>query len=126
MHINTRKLRIKAKHLAEEARIIRREARLVHGLERYSLNHHRTTTVRNEARATQLAYQFLRGKRAYAEIEGPRTNTYFRACWIDSKVTAMVKKYGTAKDVERLGYWFLGVETQPVREAETAVETAVA
>ena len=62
MNINTRKLRIKAKHLAEEARIIRREAQKTSGMDKWDLNHHRTATVRNEARATQLAYQFLLGK----------------------------------------------------------------
>jgi hypothetical protein len=108
MKINTRKLRIKAKHLAEEARIIRREARLVHGLDRYNLNHHRTWDVRNEARATQLAYQFLRGKRAYAEIEGPGTDTYFRQRHIDRRIEAMVKKYGQPGDVDRLKEWLGG------------------
>ncbi|RLA51606.1 MAG: hypothetical protein DRR42_09815 [Gammaproteobacteria bacterium] len=110
MNINTRKLRIKAKHLAEEARIIRREARNVHGLERYDLNHHRTTTVRNEARATQLAYQFLWGRRKYAEIEGPRTDVNKRIVYIDHRIRIMLKKYGEPGDVERLDDWLAGKE----------------
>lgn len=105
MNLNTRKLRIKAKHLAEEARIIRREAKLVHGLDRYNLNYHRTWDVRNEARATQLAYQFLRGKRRYSEIEGPRTDTWFRKLYIDVRIKAMVRKYGSESDLERLDNW---------------------
>lgn len=109
MNINTRKLRIKAKHLAEEARIIRREAQNVSGLEKYALNHHRTWDVRNEARATQLAYQFLRGKRTYAEIEGSNTNFDFRRMYIDHRVLAMVKKYGEPGDVDRLTAWWNGV-----------------
>jgi hypothetical protein len=110
MNINTRKLRIKALHLAEEARIIRKESRAVTGMARWDLNHHRTTTVRNEARATQLAYQFLLGKRTYAEIEGPRTDTFKRICTIDHRVKAMIKKYGKPGDEERLKDWFNGKE----------------
>lgn len=108
MNINTRKLRIKAKHLAEEARIIRREAQQVSGLERHALNEHRKWTVRNEARATQLAYQFLRGRREYREIEGPSTNIHFRQSYIDARIRAMVKKYGSPGDVERLEDWLAG------------------
>jgi hypothetical protein len=105
MNINTRKLRIKALHLAAEARIIRREASKTSGMSKWSLNHHRTTVVRNEARATQLAYQFLLGKRTYREIEGMRTDIAFRKTWIDSRLTTMVKKYGKPGDVERLEEW---------------------
>ena len=110
MNINTRKLRIKAKHLAEEARIIRKEASETHGMDKWSLNHHRTTTVRNEARATQLAYQFLLGKRKYAEIEGPRTDIMKRLVHIDPRIKAMIKKYGQPGDAERLIGWLDGKE----------------
>lgn len=104
MDINTRKLRIKAKHLAEEARIIRREARLVRGLERHELNHHRTTVVRNEARATQLAYQFLLGKRAYREIERTCDSHKF-ACVVQGRVEDMVKRYGGTSRLPDLAAW---------------------
>ena len=105
MNINTRKLRIKALHLAEETRIIRKESRAVTGMYRWDLNHHRTTIVRIEARATQLAYQFLLGKRRYSEIEGPRTDTFKRICTIDHRIKAMVKKYGPIGSEERLKVW---------------------
>lgn len=80
-------LRVKVKSLAEEATIIRKEERTV--LKRRDwhmvrqgpndivdhfygiyvrLHTHRVHDVRNEARSSQLAYAFLRGK-TYAETE---------------------------------------------------------
>ena len=59
---------MKIKSLAEEARIIRREESRYKGPiwgpteTRNSLHNHRTYDVRNEARASLLAYGFLRGK----------------------------------------------------------------
>ena len=90
-------LKIKIKSLAAEARIIRAEerkakaqrrtavatlaceeatvwfakaeARLARATETFwSLRHHRTSAVRNEARISQLAYGFLRST-SYSEIE---------------------------------------------------------
>ena len=55
-------LKIKVKHLAEEARIIRAEEQKLHGMEKWKLQHHRKTTVRDAARRTQVAYQMLRGR----------------------------------------------------------------
>jgi acetyl-CoA acetyltransferase len=54
-------LRIKIKSLAAEAMSIREEARKVHGMVKWELNHHRTTTVRWHARHNLLAYGLLRG-----------------------------------------------------------------
>ena len=60
-------LRVKIKSLAEEARIIRAEERrwVVDGRKDnatwHSLNHHRRHDVRDEARASLLAYAYLRG-----------------------------------------------------------------
>lgn len=48
-------LRVKAKSLAEEAHLIRREERRTRGLLRDELRWHRTGVVRFEARATHLA-----------------------------------------------------------------------
>jgi hypothetical protein len=108
MNINTRKLRIKAKHLAEEARIIRREAQRVHGMDRWQLNHHRQTTVRDEARATQLAYQFLRGKHPYHALEATVNDPGKLHSCILPRVRAMVQKYGEPGDANRLSAWITG------------------
>lgn len=88
-------LKIKIKHLAEEARIIRREERKVHGMERWKLQHHRKTKVRDAARRTQVAYQILRGRDwqscAILDSDG-------ELAWFDRKaVERMVEKYGPPK-----------------------------
>lgn len=105
-------LKVKSKHLSEEARIIRFEE---HKLKRQkiwlkehqkdnseiaaqwqSLNDHRRWDVRNENRATFLARAYIAGK-SYAAVEQYRKperefdfNTY-----IIPRVVAMVNKYGT-------------------------------
>lgn len=82
------KLKVKIKHLAEEARIIRAEERKANKLGEYdlqnSLHLHRTGKLRREARATLLAYQFLRGI-PYAACEPsaktlPDTKAFQRMC----------------------------------------------
>lgn len=81
-------LKVKLKSLAAEARIIRQEeARNKHM--RLGLMAHRRDVVRPEARATHLAYSFLRGKR-YADIERHvRTDPDW------GKIQKMVERYGT-------------------------------
>jgi len=59
-------LKVKIKSLAEEARIIRKEEkREANKYHKRELRDHRIGTVRDEARAAQLAYAFLRGKPYY-------------------------------------------------------------
>ena len=124
-------LKVKIKNLAEEAKIIRREERIAlkqrdripwaHTFnvetndfdEEYleevahyqklfnGLHEHRKTTVRNEQRATHIAYAFIRG-RPFGEIEhGPIGLTLFDqdygptnrfGFW--SKIGRMIAKYG--------------------------------
>lgn len=59
------KFRVKIKSLAEEARIIRHEERRMKGQNndgyRGELRYHRISVVRDEQRATLLAYALLRG-----------------------------------------------------------------
>lgn len=94
-------LKIKIKHLAEEARIIRDEEKKHAGDMRNSLTEHRKQVVRREARATQLAYAFLRGKK-YSDLEkNPRT----QPSWY--RVKRMVEKYGTNVETP-LGAWRKG------------------
>ena len=67
----TTRLRVNIKSLAGEATILREEASKTHGRARWDLNHHRTTTVRREARAAQLLYAFARGV-PRSVVEGKR------------------------------------------------------
>lgn len=82
-------LRVKAKSLAEEARIIRREERRARGALRDELHLHRVGPVRAEARATYIAYGLIRG-RTMRQMENrdeiPRE--------AKERVEAMIKKYG--------------------------------
>lgn len=105
-------LKIKIKSLAEEARIIRKEERKVLSYARTtdipapkeihyrtyeSLHRHRTYDVRTEARATHLAYAFLRGV-PYASVEAKRSDSK-KASYAETltwkRASDMVKKYGT-------------------------------
>jgi hypothetical protein len=54
-------LKVKVKHLAEEARIIRTEEKRQYGDTRDWLYLHRIIGVRPECRATHLAYAFAKG-----------------------------------------------------------------
>lgn len=88
-------LKIKLKSLAAEARIIRHDETKAYDSGDYatgnSLHNHRTLVVRPEARATLLAYQYLRGV-PYAACE-PSVRT--EPNW--DKVWRMAKKYGELK-----------------------------
>lgn len=61
-------LKVKIKSLAAESRIIRAEERKAGPVLRRTLDIHRRGVVRSEARITQLAYGFLRGRR-YRQME---------------------------------------------------------
>jgi hypothetical protein len=82
-------LKVKAKSLADEARIIRKEERRASPLLRGELHLHRVSDVRSEARATHLAYGLIRG-RSVERIERSQTRT--PPLWL--RVQTMVKKYG--------------------------------
>lgn len=85
-------LKIKLKSLAAEARIIRQDETKAYKLGDYStgnsLHNHRTQVVRPEARATLLAYQYLRGVPYAACEQSPKTDPKWH------RVNGMVKKYG--------------------------------
>ena len=87
-------LKVKLKSLAEEAKIIRKEESKAYGDLLYSLKAHRKHEVRFEARATQIAYAFLRGK-PYRQVEPhtPYTSGYYSTqLW--ARVKKMIEKYG--------------------------------
>lgn len=89
-------LKVKIKHLAEEARIIRKEANAQYAAGNYQkgndLTNHRKIVVRREARATLIAYQTIRGI-LYDSYEG---NAKSEPDW--KAVERMVKKYGAEEE----------------------------
>jgi len=96
MKSNKVQLKVKIKSLAEEARIIRKEERKAvkkrDFLLREVLYQHRVYDVRQEARLSQLAYGFLRG-RSYSEIEQKTTKP---VDW--KRVRQLVEKFGRVWD----------------------------
>lgn len=104
-------LKVKSKHLSEEARIIRFEERkfrkqvdwLKARQQPYekehdtmmSLKEHRRKDVRNENRATFLARAYLAGK-DYKTIEQKCNDTGILLCNVLPRVCDMVNKYGPA------------------------------
>lgn len=90
-------LRVKAKSLAEEARIIRREESRSNGQLQIELRWHRISTVRSEARMTYLAYGLIRGT-ALERIERPALP---RGEQLWKRVRAMVEKYGPVEATKR-------------------------
>lgn len=92
--MNLVKLKIKVKHLALEPAIIRHEERKVSGMDKWDLQHHRKWDVRNEARATQLAIAFLKGK-PYKQVEPKlRDKNQGHHALVFKRVLSMVRKYG--------------------------------
>ena len=104
-------LKIKSKHLSEEARIIRFEERKFrkqvdwlkthqqtydkeHGT-MLSLKQHRRWDVRNENRATFLARTYLAGK-DYKTVEHKCNDLVVLRCYIFPRLCEMVNKYGPA------------------------------
>lgn len=87
-----RMLKVKIKSLAAESVIIRKEERQTRGQERNLLCEHRRGIVRDEARHSQLAYGYLRG-RSYAQVaNGCQKPLDF------SKVKGMVDRFGAVYD----------------------------
>lgn len=101
-------LKIKAKHLALEPAIIRKEEQKIlkqirsgycndtaAALRKYeSLHNHRKWNVRNESRATNLARAFIAGK-LYSTVEQkrkPENDSKFQR-FVIPRIVAMVNKY---------------------------------
>ena len=93
-------LKIKIKSLAAEAAIIRQEEHRWHGLSqaRYGLHQHRILDVRREARASQLAYGFLRG-RDYRVMEAKchENPDWKRVQWVVEKFCLTDKREAVQK-----------------------------
>jgi hypothetical protein len=116
-------LKIKSKHLSEEACIIRFEEHKlkkkidykkrkhkaaghndpyehwkdIDHRKRSSLNHHRRWDVRNENRATFLARAYIAGV-PYNQVEQKRIDEVLFNAHIIPRVCSMVVKYGNRKD----------------------------
>lgn len=94
-------LRVKVKALAAEASIIRKQELRTTGALREELYLHRTLYLRVEARATHLAYGFVRGK-TREQMEPTRrvyplgTQGALEDKSLLKKVDAMVRKYGSS------------------------------
>jgi hypothetical protein len=105
-------LKIKAKHLALEPSIIKREENKLRKRMKYnrdgetsywklererdSLCNHRRWNVRNESRATELARAYLAGK-SYSYVEKTRKNDGMFQLYIVPRIVAMVTRYGTGE-----------------------------
>ena len=126
-------LKVKIKSLADEAKIIRREERQAilrrdrkEELGNYTkanqehevfegLREHRMGIVRSEARAAQLAYGFIKGKK-YAEIEPKQSlkdckvfNEYrFNEHGLVDRVGRLIAKYGNYDNFMLFNKSFLG------------------
>ena len=83
-------LRIKIKSLAEEAKIIRHEERKLDGMERYSLQQHRKTIVRDAARRTISAYLHILGR----DITEYLPKSEWHKSLDKEAINKMVMKYG--------------------------------
>ncbi len=90
---NRRYLKIKIKHLAAEARIIRLEESKTYGMVKWKLQHHRKTRVRDAARQAQFAYGIIRG-RTLAQVGCGYEPDFYREHKDIKEVTRMVQKYG--------------------------------
>lgn len=125
MNIQLRQLKIKIKHLALEPAIIRAEERKElsqvayyrsrqelkneksHHWDYLKLYQHRKQVVRPEARAAQLAYAFIRGKK-YEQVENTKplyekeSNGVFHH-YIDADIKRLVLR--TSKIVAKYKYW---------------------
>lgn len=95
-------LRVKIKSLAEEAKIIRKEERRTHpGTLRNELREHRAGPLRLEARASHLAYGFIRGL-TIEQMEPkrlPMPEHEHKA--LHERVATMVKKYGPRQQLKK-------------------------
>lgn len=110
-------LKIKSKHLAIEAKIIRAEelklktTRPTNYIDKInSLSEHRKSTVRYEARATHLARTYL-AHHEYSSVEKSRKSAkeYYFVTKVLPKVVSMVNKYGDTKvSADQIKSWTEG------------------
>lgn len=117
-------LKIKSKHLSQEAQIIRFEERKLKAQAKWlrknqkstsktkctleSLSNHRKCDVRNEQRATFLARAFIKGT-SYKTVERYVHSVTLRSDYILPRVVAMLSKYHNKKITkEDVLHWING------------------
>lgn len=93
-------LKIKTKHLAEEARIIRKEEKRNRGDTRTWLYLHRIHNVRPESRATSIAYAFAKGT-ALGKVE-KYPEKIPTSVW--ARVATMIKLYSNRSNNEYMNW----------------------
>jgi hypothetical protein len=91
-------LKIKIKNLADEARTIRTEENKLHGMAKWSLQHHRKTVVRDAARRAQIAQAIIRDR----DWSDPASSEELTRYGDWKEIARMVRKYGTAETVNSL------------------------
>lgn len=95
-------LKVKVKNLADEAGTIRQEERKLHGMEKWRLQHHRKTVVRDAARRALIAYLHIWGRDATCPMANDQ-DVYYGRCRRDwDEVKRMVTKYGDDESIARL------------------------
>ena len=116
-------LKIKAKHLALEPSIIRKEEEKLKKQMKYNrgeksyfdldrkreqLSLHRRWNVRNESRATELARAYLAGK-PYSYVEKKRKDDGMFQLYIIPRIHSMITKYGKGDqrriDIKEIREW---------------------
>lgn len=129
-----RLLKIKLKSLAAEAAIIRKEEEKAKHSKRpevmqlrEEMHEHRVKDLREESRATLLAYSYIRGK-AYRDIEGrsdwsphPSTGLACERAWVTRKnsAEAMISKYGHTR--VNLNEWLSAEPNRPIKPRKPKV-----
>ena len=87
-------VKVKIKTLAAEAKIIRKEeTKASTYLQERLLRTHRVTVVRNEARAAQIAYGYIRGKR-FDQIEQKKEGKSPISIFMLNRIVDMVLRHG--------------------------------
>jgi hypothetical protein len=100
-------LKVKVKHLAAEAGIIRKEEAKHSGMKKWGMQHHRKTTLRDAARQTQLAYAIIRGKTLESTMGKYGSKLPPIQKWHDIQAVAkMVGKYGDPDIKYVVETWF--------------------
>lgn len=118
-----RHLRVHIKELASEAAHIRHEERQCSGMEKWRLQNHRKTAVRDAARAYQLAYACLRGV-PYRVVE-PYTKPERRAQKNAAlaKAGQIVVRFGGEKAL--FDAWLKEAKAPAAKESPSVVEGRV-
>jgi hypothetical protein len=100
-------LKVRVKHLAAEAKIIRQEENQHHGMSKWKMQNHRKTTLRDAARRVQFAYAIVRGKTRERTAGTYGTKVHSLKRFQDQEaVSKLVEKYGDPDCRYDVKAWF--------------------